>query len=175
MCATLNHEDSMQINVCKKNCFRKKTVTVTVLTTEVPEEGLINYLSHSMRKPVFEVCDANQPAKLMRLASLEILAIASRDIILSRQQTTKALIRLRRCTGLSVPLLFTYGINRFSHDMAYLRFIKTQTNKSQTRQQTTKALIGLRGCAGWSVPLLLAYGMNRFSHDKAYLVFKSDL
>ena len=42
-----------------------------------------------------------QPVKtqLMRLASLEISAIASGGIILSRQQTTKALIRLHGCTG----------------------------------------------------------------------------
>ena len=41
---------------------------------------------------------------------LEISAIDSRDIILSKQQTTKALIRLRRCTGWSAPLLFAYDI-----------------------------------------------------------------
>ena len=37
--------------------------------------------------------------------SLEISAIESRDIILSKQRTTKALIRLRRCAGWSAPLL----------------------------------------------------------------------
>ena len=42
------------------------------------------------------------------------------DIILSRQQTTKALIILRRRTGLSVPLLFPYSLSRFSHDVAHL-------------------------------------------------------
>ena len=31
--------------------------------------------------------------------SLEISALESRDIILSKQRTTKALIRLRRCAG----------------------------------------------------------------------------
>ena len=36
------------------------------------------------------------------------------------QRTTKALIRLRGCAGWSVPLLFAYGINRFSHDVAHL-------------------------------------------------------
>ena len=30
-------------------------------------------------------------------------------------------MRLHRCAGWSVPLLFAYGINRFSHDMAHLR------------------------------------------------------
>ena len=42
--------------------------------------------------------------------SNEISAIESRDIILSKQRTTKALIRLRRCAGWSAPLLFAYDI-----------------------------------------------------------------
>ena len=42
--------------------------------------------------------------------SLEISAIESRDIILSKQRTTKALIRLRGCASWSVPLLFAYDI-----------------------------------------------------------------
>ena len=50
-------------------------------------------------------------------------AIASRDIILSRQRTTKALIRLRGCAGWSAPLLFAYGIKRFSHDVAHIWLI----------------------------------------------------
>ena len=52
--------------------------------------------------------------------SLEIPAIASGCILLSKQRTTKALIRLRGCAGCSAPLLFAYGINRFSHDVAQL-------------------------------------------------------
>ena len=49
----------------------------------------------------------------MRLVSLEISATASRGTILSRQQTTKALIRLHGCAGWSAPLLFAYGITGF--------------------------------------------------------------
>ena len=41
--------------------------------------------------------DTNRPAQPQKLASLEISAIESRDIILSKQRTTKALIRLRGC------------------------------------------------------------------------------
>ena len=41
---------------------------------------------------------------------LEILVTEIRDITLSRQRTTKALIRLRGCAGWSVPLLFAYDI-----------------------------------------------------------------
>ena len=54
-----------------------------------------------------------------RVSSLEILNLASIGIILSRQWTTKALIRLRGCAGWSAPLLFAYCINRFSHDIAH--------------------------------------------------------
>ena len=44
---------------------------------------------------------------------LDISDIETRGIILSRQRTTKTLIR-------SVSLLFVYGKNRFSHDMAHI-------------------------------------------------------
>ena len=56
---------------------------------------------------------------LRPVKTLEILAIASRDIILSKQQTIKALIRMRGCTGWSTHLLFAYGKSRFSHDVAH--------------------------------------------------------
>ena len=60
-------------------------------------------MSHVTRKPFFGVCDqvrlkpacsATETSK-----SLEILGIETRGIILSRQRTTKTLIRLRGCTG----------------------------------------------------------------------------
>ena len=54
--------------------------------------------------------ETNWPAQPQKLASLEISAIESRDIILSKQRTTKALIRLHGCAGWSAPLLFTYDI-----------------------------------------------------------------
>ena len=46
--------------------------------------------------------------------------IETRGIILSGQRRTKALISLRGCAGWSAPLLFAYGINRFSHDLAHI-------------------------------------------------------
>ena len=49
------------------------------------------------------------------------LAILSRGIILSRQWTIKALFSLR-ILHWSAPLLFAYGINRFSHDVAHILF-----------------------------------------------------
>ena len=51
---------------------------------------------------------------------LETLNIANIDTILSKLWPTKALIRLRGCAGWSAPLLFAYGKNSFSHDMAHL-------------------------------------------------------
>ena len=50
----------------------------------------------------------------------EILDIETRDIIPSRQRTTKTLIRLRGCAVWIAHLLFAYGINRFSHDVAHI-------------------------------------------------------
>ena len=38
----------------------------------------------------------------------------------TKQRPTKLLFRLCGCTVWSQPLLFTYGINRFSHDVAHL-------------------------------------------------------
>ena len=47
-----------------------------------------------------------------------ILQIETTDIILSKQRTTKPLIRMRGRADLSARLLFAYGKNRFSHDVA---------------------------------------------------------
>ena len=38
----------------------------------------------------------------------------------------KVLIRLRQCTGKSVPLMSAYDKNRFSHDMAHMRALDDQ-------------------------------------------------
>ena len=57
--------------------------------------------------------DTNRPAQPQKLESLEISTIESTDIILSKQRTTKALIRLRGCAVWSAPLLFAYDMTRF--------------------------------------------------------------
>ena len=61
-------------------------------------------------KPVFGV---SEKARLKPVSAAtetssinEISLVASLDIILSNKQITKSLIRLRRCTGWSAPLLF---------------------------------------------------------------------
>ena len=58
--------------------------------------------------------------------------IASRGII-SRQQTTKALIGLHGSAGWSAALLFTYGINRLSHDLAQLMIIFSSPEQRSQR------------------------------------------
>ena len=82
----------------------------------MPNQVQVIRLSLDTRKPVFGVCDQVRfkPAcsATDTSQSLEISAIASRGIILSRQRTTKALIRLRGCAGWSAPLLFAYCIRQ---------------------------------------------------------------
>ena len=72
-------------------------------------------MSHVMRKPVFRVCDQvrHKPAcsATETSSSLNILDLANICIMLSRQQTSKALIGVRGCTGWSAPL---YGIRHVS-------------------------------------------------------------
>ena len=85
---------------------------------------LVLYMSLITRKPVFGVCNQGRlkPACAVREAMLrlEISGIETRGIISTRQRTTKALNSLRGCAGWSVPLLFAYGINRFSHEVAHM-------------------------------------------------------
>ena len=76
------------------------------------------------RKPVFGVFDQGRLKPVCSATEVrwrfEISDIETRGIILSRKQTPKALIRLRRCAGRSAPLMFAYGINRFSDDLAHV-------------------------------------------------------
>ena len=53
------------------------------------------------------------------------IALDCKISLLSRQRTTKELIRLRGCAGWSAPLLFTYDKNRFSHDVAHFQIIRS--------------------------------------------------
>ena len=76
------------------------------------------YLIHDTTKCVFGHFRPGQTQTGLRSHRIEILANESRDI-LSKQRTTKALIRLRGCAGWSAPLLFAYDINRFSHVVAH--------------------------------------------------------
>ena len=80
-----------------------------------------------MRKPVFGVFDQvrHKPACAATEARkrFEISDIETRGIMLSWQQQTKALIRLRGCAGWSAPLLFAYDKSRFCHDVAHWSYL----------------------------------------------------
>ena len=88
------------------------TVLITNCTDAVTQSDRMGINSHRIATITFEprhvkTClrefptrpDSNWHAQLQKLASLEISAIESRDIILSKQRTTKAQISLRECAG----------------------------------------------------------------------------
>ena len=81
-------------------------------------------MSQITKIPVIGVCDQLRLKPVCSATktsySFEILDLASLRIILSRQRTRKALIRQRGCAGISAHLVFAYGINRFSHDVAQI-------------------------------------------------------
>ena len=106
--------------MCENSCmFIKGGLFCVYILTR-----LITRIEPRHEKTCFGVCDQvrlNRPAQLQRLVkSLEISAVTSRSVKLSRQRTKKALIRRRGCAGWFAPFLFAYGINMFSHDVAQI-------------------------------------------------------
>ena len=103
----------------KKNCCQTKIWRVWFLP-----------YSHAYQPRHVKMClwefptrpDTNRPAQPQKLAkSLEISAIESRDIILSKQRTTKALIRHCGCAGWFAPFLFAYDRRHiFSWPSSYI-------------------------------------------------------
>ena len=87
--------------------------------------------------------DSNRPFQLQRLA--RVLDIETRGIILSKQETTKALIRLCGCAGWSALFLFAYGTNRFSHDVAYIIHNYLSSNICRTKHPCIMHIIISRG------------------------------
>ena len=104
----------------------KKPLTPIVLGWKILEPTFFK-MSLVMRKPVFGVCDQVRLKPACTASetgwNLEILDLERRGIILSRQRTTKALIKLCGCAGWSAPLLFAHGKSRFSHDEAQICFL----------------------------------------------------
>ena len=82
--------------------LRIAVITVVALCSSI-QAGMVPHLSHAMRKCAFGSLRPGQTQTgLLSYSSymrLEISAIESRDIILSKQRTTKALIRLRGCAS----------------------------------------------------------------------------
>ena len=91
-------------------------------------------------------------------------ALTCKISLLSRQQTTKALIRLRECEGWSAPLLFKYDESRFSHDvahflinMSYLCRIRRKTicciqfnGEKQKQNNCSFTIVGVIFCRGFT-------------------------
>ena len=65
--------------------------------------------------------DSYQPAKLMRLA--RVLKFQLKQIAVFYYPGSEQQQILRGYTGWSAPLLFAYGISRFSHDMAHMALL----------------------------------------------------
>ena len=100
--------------------------------------------------------DSNQSAQSQNLGrGLKFSDKETRGIMLSRQRTTKVLIRLRGCAGWSAPLLFEFGINRFSHDVAH--FKPTQTEESLS---PPKEIIWLFASRNWISHLWLKWDLT---------------
>ena len=109
-------------------------------------------MSHDTTKHVFGVCDQVRLKPVCSTTeaswSLEISDLASLGITLSRQRTTKVLIRLRGCAGWSAPLLFAYGRMVFSwcgsHINEALQLCKPRPEKTFLRSlRPGKTQIGL--------------------------------
>ena len=98
-----------QVHLSFKGCLMYFVICIWALSREKLSSGIANMYDC---KHVWQKLAVQPQAWNFGYRNL-------RDIILSRQRTTKALIRLRGCAGWSAPLLFAYGINRFSHDVAH--------------------------------------------------------
>ena len=96
--------------------------------------------------------------RIYALSIKVLLDLASTGIILSRQRTTKALIRLRGFAGWSAPLLFAYGKSRFSHDVALI-IIEPEHDIINKRiySPSEKTQISLGICPAWSEYSLSAW------------------
>ena len=124
------------------------------------------HLSLIMRKPIFRMydherlkptCSATQTSKSHEIAKEE-----TGVIILPRQQTTKALIRLCGCAGWSAPLLFAYGKNGVSHDVAHLIYCHIYIICLSTS-------FLLRNGPGHAKMCLMPYANNAFVQADQYL------
>ena len=82
---------------------------------DLTELSVLNDLSHGMKKNVSSGVSDQVRLKLACSATeasmrLKVLVTETKNIILSRQRTTKALIRLRGCAGWSAPLFLAYDV-----------------------------------------------------------------
>ena len=76
-----------------------------ILMEPCREKTCLQGKSHVRLKPTFSDTETRWKIKILHEASI--------DIFLSNKQITKALIRLRGCTGWSAPLLFACNMPGF--------------------------------------------------------------
>ena len=104
-------------NKAFRSCLRPWIEIINVKRCSIAKQISCNIIEPRHEKTCLRVCVQVRlkPAcsAIETSQSLEILDLASIFIILSKQRTTKALIRLRGCAGWSASLLFAYSINRF--------------------------------------------------------------
>ena len=113
--------------------------------------------------------DTNRPAQLQRLARvliLEMSAIASRGIILSKQRTIQVLIRLLGCAGWSAPLLFANGKSRFFHDMAHIKKHTGTQDWSIISTRVHSRVQYMVFCRGWDNRII---SLSETDHEKTCL------
>ena len=118
-CSTPTHFTVPEINSWNNWTFAHRLIIVSVLPIRLVYLcWLVESICHwAMSQENLSLgfptsYDSNQAAQLQKQARVLKLSIASRGVILSRQQTTKVLIKLCGCAGWSVPLLFAYGIKQ---------------------------------------------------------------
>ena len=89
---------------------------------EDTEHRPVGGMGHVTRKPVFWVFDQVRPklacSAIETSCRLDILPIETTNIILFKQQITKALIRLHGCTSCCVDAQADLHLCRFSLDVA---------------------------------------------------------
>ena len=109
-------ERPFSCRVCRQTFNQKQNLKTHMRIHFKPGDNQWNMDLH-VTKPVFGVPDKVRfkPACSATETSLkiEISLVASLDMILSKKQIIKALIRLRRCAGWSAPVLFTNPRRQF--------------------------------------------------------------
>ena len=72
-----------------------------------------------------------------------IADLVTLNMKLSNKRVTKVLIRLHRCAGWSVPLLFTNPENRFSHFKPHIGFNKSHHNITHVPSSLSMSMLTL--------------------------------
>ena len=126
--------------------------------------------------------DSNRFIQLQRLAQcLGILDLTSIGIILSKQHTSKALIRLRWCAGWSAPLLFAYGIKQVfswhgsNNSLVQYRILLDHMNAFEFLNLLKELVKMIRCEAMLSIFSIFPNKFNKFSKTGAHLSYDTKI